>query len=303
MKFAQELFPKGTFPKQQTDGAYIDEELANNLDMYASKIANDMHFLILITGNDSVGNGKSTLATHVGTYLTWKINQLHNTNNTFTHKNVFFKGKKLQEESFKMPKYSVLQLDEGDDLTSHAMKQEMHELKRYFRKCRQLNQILIMILPSYFELPKFFALSRSHCLINVKFQGAFERGYADFYSPSSKKKLYIYGKKDWDYSAAKPDFDIRFTGGYTFYGDVNEEIRLYLQAKHTDAEEETNSEHSVSQDKKKLMELRYKVAKADWKNINSVKELAAALEVDPRSISRWKEHIILNPAENPEHFG
>jgi len=289
MKFAEELFPKGTFPKQQSDGAYIHHNLATNLDIFAKTIVKDMHFLIIITGNDSVGNGKSTLATQVCTYLTWKINQLHGLNNTFTHKNVFFKGKALQNESFNMPKYSVLQLDEGDDLTGHAMKNEMHELKRYFRKCRQLNQILVMILPSFFELPKFFALARSHCLINVKFHGEFQRGIGDFYSQANKKKLYIHGKKDWDYSAAKPNFDIAFTGGYCFYGNLEEEIQKYLEAKHKDAEEETNSNKRISPEQKKLLEFKYKVALMNLKETNNSIDLASELGVSTRTLLRWKE--------------
>ena len=160
-----------------------------------------MTFLGLISGHDMVGDGKSTLLTQVGTYLTWKINQLHGTNNTFTDKNLVFGGTDLEKVSFELPKYSVIGLDEGDDVTTHGMKEFAQHLKRYFRKCRQLNQIILVILPSFFEFPKFYALNRSHFLIDIFFQGEYERGYFNFYGPYAKKNLYLKGKKEWDYNA------------------------------------------------------------------------------------------------------
>ncbi len=254
MKFAETIFPKGTFPRQKTDGYYLDRTLALNLDTYARKINDDMHFLILITGNDGVGNGKSTLSTHVASYLTWKINQLHGTTNTFTSENEFFNAKDLIGGSPKLPRMSVVSLDEGDDLTTHGMKQLAVRLKRYFRKCRQLNQIVILILPSFFELPKFFASSRSHCLINVKFKREFERGYFDYYSPRAKKYLYLRGKKDWDYSAYPSSFSGVFGEHYTFFPNVEEETKNYLKKKYQDMvddaidEEESKPLHQIEKE-------------------------------------------------------
>jgi len=234
MKYAQEIFPKGTFKDQETDGAYIDETLATNLDVIAKKIADDMHFMGLISGHDMVRDGKTTLLTQVGTYLTWKINQLHGTNNTFTEKNLVFKGSKLESTSIALPKLSVIGLDEGDDLTTHGMKELAVKLKRYFRKCGQLNQILILILPSFFELPKFYALSRSHFLIDVFFAGEYERGFFKFYSPKNKKLLYLKGKREWDYSAQREDFKGRFFGSYCFFPDLQGCIARYKQRKYED---------------------------------------------------------------------
>ncbi len=234
MKFLESLYPMGTFKGQKTDGAYINEYLAKNLNVYAKRLKDDMHFLLIIAGNDSVGNGKSTIATHIGAYLTNKINELHGVNNTFTSKNISLNAKDLVKQSFDSPKLSVNVLDEGDDLTTHGMKQDAVELKRYFRKCRQLNQILVLIIPSFFELPKFYAMQRSHCLINVKFHDDFRRGVFDFYGPSSKKKLYIRGKREWDYNAGKPDFDGGFFSSYTFFPELEKEIELYKKKKYTD---------------------------------------------------------------------
>lgn len=238
MKFAEKIFPLGTFKDQRTDGAYLNETLAENLDVMVDMIDKDMTFLGLITGNDSVGNGKTTIVTQIGCYLTYKINQKYGLNNSFTANNIVMEGKDLPDKSFSMPKFSVIQLDEGDDMTTHSMKQVAVNLKRYFRKCRQLNQILLIILPSFFELPKFYALNRSHFLINVKFQNKFERGYFEFYSPKGKKNLYINGKKNWDYDAWKPDFSGSFFSSYCFFPNLKENIELYKQMKLQDMQDD-----------------------------------------------------------------
>lgn len=246
MKFAPELFPKGSFPRQQTDGAYIHEFLSPNLDTYAKKIVNDMHFALVISGNDAVGNGKTTMATHLGSYLTWKINKLHGTKNTFTHNNMVFKSKDLAKKSFELPKYSVIVLDEGDDMVEHGMKETAREMKKYFRKCRQLNQIFILILPSFFELPKFYALARTHALINVKFHGQFERGLFHFYGPKQKKQLYLKGKKDWNYDSAPFDFDGDFFSSYAFFPNCKEEAELYKKGKYKDMIRDDEEEDIMS---------------------------------------------------------
>jgi len=237
MKFAPDIFPLGTFKGQQTAGAYFDGTLASNLDILAKKITNDMHFTGLITGHDGVRNGKTTVATQVGTYLTWKINKLHGTSLTFTDKNIVMRGKDLDKVSFGLPPHSVIVLDEGDDLTTHGSKELAIAIKRYFRKCGQLNQILLLLLPSFFELPKFYALNRSHFLIDVKFHGEFDRGTYSFYSARNKKYLYLKGKREWDYEAYKHDFPGSFTGHYYFLSDDLEGcIRRYKDKKRYDLE-------------------------------------------------------------------
>ncbi len=289
MKFAEEIFPKGTFKRQETDGAYISENLAANLDILAKKICKDMHFLGIISGHDMVGDGKSTLLTQVGCYLTWKINQKYKLNNTFTNKNLVFNSKKLVRRSFELPKYSVVALDEGDDLTTHGMKKLAIRLKRYFRKCRQLNQIVLLILPSFFELPKFYALSRSHFLIDVMFKGEYERGYFNFYGPQSKKNLYLKGKKDWDYQAQKPDFDGRFFSSYCFFPNLDDCIKKYEIEKYKDMVDDAEAEGEDKSYSEIEREVKVKLFNEIYKNLEelSIKELSKGFGISERTGNRW----------------
>ena len=308
MKFAQELYPKGTFKGQETDGAYINENLAKNLDVLAKKIENDMTFLGLISGHDMVGDGKTTLLTQVGAYLTWKINQLHGTNNTFTDKNLVFGGIELEKVSLEMPKYSVIGMDEGDDVTTHGMKEFAQKLKRYFRKCRQLNQILLVILPSFFEFPKFYALNRSHFLIDVFFQGEYERGYFKFYGPDSKKMLYLKGKREWDYGSWRSDFNGRFFSSYCFFPNLNECIERYKAKKYEDM---------VNDNKEELKQTPQQITRAAFVEITkklcqnypkfNVKAYAKALGLTTRSIYRYisddkeAKDMIINMTETSDN--
>lgn len=287
MKFAEDWFPLGSFKDQKTDGLYIDKTLADNLNILSERITDDMHFLGLICGHDAVGNGKSTLAQHVGCYLTWKINQQHKLNNTFTQRNIVFKGEELTQRSFEMPRYSVLVLDEGDDLTTHGMKELSVRLKRYFRKCRQLNQILLLILPSFFELPRFYALNRSHFLIDVKFYGKFERGVFSFYGMKSKKNLYLKGKKWWDYDSSKSDFDGRFVGCYSFYPDLETNVATYKRYKY----EDMSDDHELGKAQKKQTErdIKMKLFKRlrdKFKQI-TIKQLAEVFDITERTGNSW----------------
>jgi len=305
MKFLEEEYPKGTFPGQKSDGAYISKHLAENLDVYAERIVNDMHFLIIISGNDSVGNGKTTMATHIACYLTDKINKLHGTNNTFTSKNVALQAKQLVDQSFKNPQYSVNLLDEGDDLTTHGMKQAAVELKRYFRKCRQLNQILILIIPSFFELPKFYALARSHCLINVKFHGRFERGVFDFYGPNQKKKLYLRGKKEWNYDLATPDFNSGFFSQYTFFPNLLEETEEYKKKKYKDMVDDKDEHEpgpTAYQAERKMMATIYSKIYEHLKSNPGIshENISEALGVTRNTCSKWYVDYKEQSSHNPE---
>jgi hypothetical protein len=84
------------------------------------------------------------------------------------------------------------------------MKQTTQAVRDYLRECGQYNMLNILVLPEFFDLPKGIALSRSIAMINVYWlpdkDGNFQRGFFKFYNKPDKKKLYLLGKKDLDYS-------------------------------------------------------------------------------------------------------
>ncbi len=229
MKILEKKYPKGSFPYQKTDGRYIDELLHDNLKFLAKKIVKDMTFLaVCFSSTLEVGTGKSVLMTQIGEVWTSIINKMHGLNLEFTDKNIVWRPKDLIERSFELPKYSCVLLDEWED--AHYWSELGKTLREYFRKCRQQNLFILIIIPNYFQLNISYAINRSIFAIDVKFDEELERGNYDFYDFVAKKNLYIKGKRFYNYKCVSATFKGFFGDGY---GIDREE---YLKSKKEDLE-------------------------------------------------------------------
>lgn len=259
-------FPLGSYPRQQSDGYYMDGYLKENLDVIAEKISDDQMFVLIITGSGHVRVGKSVLAHQVGYYLMHKVAEINDLkNHKYTNNNITFKAEELKDKAFAFNKYSVVCMDEGDDLMEHYWKQVSKDLRRFFRKAGQLNQFIILVLPDFFELPRSFAITRSMFLLNVKFMGKFDRGYFDFYNFEKKKELYLKGKKTADYKCVSPNFSGRFTNTYTI------DEKQYREKKRKDLEEKEDEESKPT---------ALKIAKqAQEERIKRAKELGVSTDI------------------------
>lgn len=213
------------------NGFYLDDRLKLQLDVLLKNIKNDWDFTILITGQGETRVGKSILSMQIAAYWAYMIGKLYGLKVPFSLEQSFvFQGndliKKGNELGIKYP-YSPLVFDEaGADLEGRkVMSGSTQQVLDYFRECGQYNMLNILVLPEFFDLPKGIALSRSIFLIDVFYiadsNAIFQRGYFNFYSRRSKKYLYLYGKKDLNYSAAKSDFSKIPGRFYNFY-TVNE---------------------------------------------------------------------------------
>lgn len=70
---------------------------------------------------------------------------------------------------------------------------------------RQKNLFVLMVLPSFFDLDRYFALWRCRALFHVYFTPDEERHYITF-DKDSKKLLYLTGKKTYSYTYPKAPF-------------------------------------------------------------------------------------------------
>jgi hypothetical protein len=218
-------FPVGSY-SNKIAGFPMNRLLKQQLDYLIKNVFNDWDFTLLLCGEGEVRIGKSTLAQQIATYWTWSIQHIKGItlplnvkeNMIFTGQDLVVKGNKLGRNH----KYSALIFDEaGADLEGvKAMKQTTQAVRDYLRECGQYNMLNILVLPEYFDLPKGIALSRSIALINVYWlsdvEGNFQRGFFKFYNKPDKKKLYLLGKKDLDYSIWGETFYGQFPGFYTF---------------------------------------------------------------------------------------
>lgn len=221
MKILEEKYPMGSFKGQKTSGRYIDGWLYDNMKILAEKIVEDNTFLgVCYSSTLEVGTGKSVMMTQLGEVWSHLMKEVHNIDVPFTCNNIVWRGKELIDRSLSLPKYSCILLDEWED--AHYWSELGMTLRTFFRKCRQLNLFVIVIIPNFFQFPMSYALGRSVFAIDVKFEGNFERGFYSFYNFDAKRQLYLLGKKTQNYKCWNPTFSGRFTNGY---GVPEEEYR------------------------------------------------------------------------------
>ncbi len=278
MKILIEKYPKGTYKGQQSDGKFMDGYLYSNLCILSDSILKDMTFLgIIYSSTLEVGTGKSVLATQIGEAWVEIMKQRHNIDVPFSCNNIVWRPKELIERSFNLPKYSFILLDEWEDTTYWS--DLGMTLRTFFRKCRQLNLFIMVIIPNWFQMPMGYAISRSAFAIDVRFGNNFSRGNFSFYGFESKRNLYVKGKKEHNYHVAAPDFNGKFVDGY---GVPEEE---YRKAKLADLKKYEVEEEKPLTEK----EIKVKLAKQMYTNSNKITQgdIAEALGVSLRTVNRW----------------
>ena len=160
-------------------------------------------------------SGKSALAQQLAIHLdpTFNIDKI-----TFTAEEFM---KKLKEPTIK--KGDCIILDEAFLAANSrsAMSSINKAMVGLATEMRQLNLFIIICLPSFFDLDKYFALWRTDMLIHTYFDKNGDRGRFIMFGSSKKKNLYLYGKKYYNYSATKSPYPAcRFRRGYTVDEDA-----------------------------------------------------------------------------------
>jgi hypothetical protein len=286
MKILQAKYPMGSFPFQKSPGRYIDEFYYDNLRVLAKKITQDMTFLMVCFSSTlEVGTGKSVFMTQTGEAWSQLMWEEHGIKLDFTKQNVVWRPKDLIERAFQVPKYSFLLLDEWED--AHYWSELGTTLRQFFRKCRQLNLFIGIIIPNYFQLPMNYALGRSIFAIDVKFTGDFERGNYSFYNFEQKRTLYILGKKTHNYHVVKPAFSGVFNDGY---GIPKEE---YLKAKREDLEKWDNDEEQTLKPELIRFDTKIRILRILFdRKILTTRMISEIYDCPLRTAQRWMTEAI-----------
>tara|TARA_Y100000310_G_scaffold315737_1_gene366616 strand:+ start:4023 stop:4838 length:816 start_codon:yes stop_codon:yes gene_type:complete len=195
-----------------TDKEYrMDGYLKSDLDHMKQQIKDDWDFVIIVDGLE--GAGKSVFAQQIAYYL-------HEAKEEFSVKNICFSGEEFRKRCQEVPQYSAVIFDESfRGLSSRGtMSKQNKNLVRMLNEVRQRNLYIILVIPSFFELDRYPAIHRSQALYHVKVDKNSKRGFFLAYGVDRKKTLYLFGKKGYNYYAAKQNY----YGNYPKHYCVNE---------------------------------------------------------------------------------
>jgi len=195
-----------------TKSPYCDPQIrAELLKVRERVLTKDRDFVAVYDGEEGVG--KSVLAQQHALIL----------DPNFTIENIVFTSdnfiKKIKDPKTK--KGTCIVLDEA--FSSANSRGALTEVNRSMiglaTEMRQKNLFVLLVLPSFFDLDRYFALWRCRALFHVYFTPEEDRHYIVF-NKDTKKLLYLMGKKFYDYTKPRAPFaPSKFFNQYT----VNEE--------------------------------------------------------------------------------
>lgn len=184
---------------------YIDGFLQDNLTHAKKIIKEDWDMLFCVDGME--GSGKSVLAMQCAFFCDPDPNLL----DRYAFSPIQFRKAILSAK----PYQAVVYDEAHSGLNARAaMSLINRSLVSMLTEIRQKNLFVFVVLPTFFDLDKYVALWRSRALIHVYTSTNMQRGFFSFYNASSKKMLYMKGKKLYKYGVQKPNFIGRFSNHY-----------------------------------------------------------------------------------------
>lgn len=181
-----------------TEDPYCDAIIKRELDKIRERVLNkDRDYVAVYDGEEGVG--KSVLAMQHAKILdpNFSLDNIVFTSDAFIQK--------IKDPKTK--KGSCIVLDEAfNAANSRASLTEVNRsMVALATEMRQKNLFVLLVLPSFFDLDRYFALWRCRALFHVYFTPEEERRYIVF-DKASKKLLYLSGKKTYDYHYPKAPF-------------------------------------------------------------------------------------------------
>lgn len=174
---------------------------------YDIKVAPINNFF-LANGILSHNSGKSVLTFQLAKFL----------DPTFDLDDVCFNADQFVERIKKVRKFKAVVLDEAfSSANSRGALTEVNKaMVALGTEMRQRNLFVFLVLPTFFDLDRYYALWRCRCLFHVYFDNNGDRGKYIIFPKVEKKYLYLNGKKDYNYSFPPSPYPVlRFNNYYT----------------------------------------------------------------------------------------
>lgn len=179
-------------------GLWVAPIVSKELDKVKKRVlTKDRDYVAVIDGEEGVG--KSVLAQQIAAYLDPNFNLdkiVFNSDNFL---------KIIKDKNTK--KGDCIVLDEAySAANSRASLSEVNRaMVGVATEMRQKNLFIILVLPTFFDLDKYFALWRCRSLFHVYFTPEEDRNYIIF-PKEQKKLLYLTGKKTYSYSKPRSPY-------------------------------------------------------------------------------------------------
>lgn len=191
-------------------GFYIDGKLKKQLDekVVPDLLKKDKDIVFIVDGRERTG--KSVFAMILGAYMASKFNT------AFDLTNICLNPTEFRERIEKSNKNDVVIYDEAHRGmgSSSALSEVNKILKDLMMEMGQKNLFVVVVLPTFFELQRYQALFRTSGLFHV-YERKRKRGFWVYLNERHKMKLYMKGKKEFNYNVIKwPPFRGRFLNQY-----------------------------------------------------------------------------------------
>lgn len=234
-------------------GYHINAKLVSNL-LYWRNMAlfHDADCAIVVDGPE--GSGKSVLALQVGKFLDKE-------NTIDIALQVHFDSESVIKAARSLPPGKVIIYDEAgeslDAMESSTKRQK--KIRKMFKEVRQRNLIFVLVLPSFYDLQRYFAIHRTRSLIHVYWEPNisekdeekyFRRGQYVFYNEWGKKKLYVTDKlrKEYEYPIKWQNEELSvFTGKFPKHYPVDEAAYRKKKAEYSKSLQEDEEEAEQEQ--------------------------------------------------------
>ena len=189
---------------------FIDNRLQVQLDkkILPELKKKDKDNVFIVDGRERLG--KSVFAMNLGAYAASQLNS------EFNLSNICMNPTEFRTKIEKAQKNQVVIYDEAHRgmASSRALTEINNIMKDLMMEMGQMNLFVIIVLPTFFLLDKYAALFRSTGLFHI-YENKRRRGFWVYFNRKNKLKLYIKGKKEFNYDCMKyPFFRGRFFDRY-----------------------------------------------------------------------------------------
>lgn len=208
------------FPDGKTKSLRIDGYVKEMLDGFHHAVHNHHTSAVIICDGKS-GLGKSTLSNQLGLYLdrNFNLNKIHFTPESFLN------GLAVAEKG------SYICFDEAMLLSNRQTLSAINKMVVVaMSMIRSKNIFVSFCVNSIFDLDKNLAISRADVLYHLYGSHLYDRGKACAFFKSRTgedrlKQLYLWGKKNYDYSRPKANFVFNFNKEFVVDEQKYEELK------------------------------------------------------------------------------